>query len=147
MKLMTTFTDNLDRPWPVRIDYLAAQRVRHATHTNILDFKTIAEVMESLKFDGLFVAQVAHAICEPTIRERKLTEASFADGLQGDAIERASEAILEALLNFFPKGQQSLLAKMKKTMDELALQGMKEAETEIANASGGSASSLVESSD
>lgn len=100
------FTDSLGREWFVRIDVNALRRIRDGMGINIGDWSIAGNVLKQLIIDDLFVAELACCILSPEIANRKvegrqMTNADFFSGIATDAIERAHEAIKEALIESF----------------------------------------------
>lgn len=67
------------------------------------------------------IAGVLWTLCEPQAKELKVDERAFARGLTSTAIEAAGEALLEAVLDFFPraKAATALKASLRNKMDNL----------------------------
>ncbi len=59
----------------------------------------------------VLAARVIYAVVEPEAERRGVTEDAFLDSLAGDCLEQACFALLDALTDFFPKAQATLLRR------------------------------------
>lgn len=118
---MPTFTDTRDRCWTVEINVSAVKRVKSLTGVDLLD---VAEggMLAELATDPVRLCDVLYALCRPEAEARGVSDEAFGEGLAGDAIERATGALLGALIGFFPNPRdrgilQTALAKVEAAKD------------------------------
>ena len=77
-------------------------RIRDLCKINAGDLRELAELMLRIRFDELFVAEVAYAICIPQCKELNLSRDDFFDAMGGcDANAEAEKAIVEDFSSFF----------------------------------------------
>lgn len=104
------FTDNKDRQWDVCIDAFTVMQIREECDPLFLlndgkDQNTYTRLRE----DAVLLCRVIYIICKNQIAARELDERSFYAEVIGTAIDRAMEAVLEAIINFTPTHQRDLL--------------------------------------
>lgn len=96
------FTDNAGREWLIRIDVNALRRVRDALDANFGNWVDINPLLQRLRMDDVFVAEVAYWILQPEIAKREdATQESFYAEMHNEAIEKACAAIEDGLAAFF----------------------------------------------
>ena len=59
----------------------------------------------------MLLCDVVYAACTPEADARSVTDEDFGRAMAGDAIELATTALLEELVDFFPLGKRRLLQK------------------------------------
>jgi len=133
---MHTFKDNQGRQWTVEITVAALKRVKALTG---VDLAGILEggVLERLAIDPVLLGDVLYAICKPQADAGNVSDEDFGSALAGDAIEKATDALLEGLVDFFPsarreilkillkkvrEGEQGVLERARKVVEELDVQ-------------------------
>jgi len=137
-KRMKVFKDNKGRPWTIDITVGTIKRVKDLLGINLIDAVS-SDLLEKLKSDPVLLCDILYAICKPEADKQGITDIEFGEGLAGDAIEHATEALIEDLVNFFPSRQrtmlQSALAKIdkaeKQMMDAAMAKFDKELDKEI----------------
>ena len=109
---MKTFTDRQGRSWTIEINYTTLRRVRAITGidlTRIVDPKS--NVMEQLTGDPFVLFDCLVAILQPQLDERELTPEQFGEALDEESGDKASMALIEAIIDFFPEGKRMLLRR------------------------------------
>ncbi len=130
---MQHFTDNEGRQWSFRLDVNVIRRVRTMTGCNPLAiFDKTDDVLGRLGTDPILLADVLYAICKPEADARNVTDEDFSRGLYGQAIADATDALLEALADFFEPRRARLLRAILERMRKVqsAAQEMVEARLE-----------------
>jgi hypothetical protein len=116
---MRHFTDNEGRQWSFRLDVSVIRRVRTMASCNLLAiFDKADDVLGRLGMDPILLADVLYAICKPEADARNVTDEDFGRALYGQAIADATDALLEALADFFEPRRarllRAILTKMQK---------------------------------
>lgn len=115
---MRTFKDSEGREWPIALNIGAAKRVKDALGVDLLD----PGCLRTLAADPYTVANVLYVACEAKAKERSLSDEQFGEALRGDVIDQATDALLDELVDFFPKRQRealtALLATIRKGQQE-----------------------------
>ena len=100
---MRTFKDNADRTWTVAVNVTAVKRVRA-----LLDIDLYAVINDGIKglaaivSDPVKLADVLYVLCQEEADKRQVSDEDFGRSLAGDAIFRAADAFVEAVIDFFP---------------------------------------------
>ncbi|MBX3363939.1 MAG: hypothetical protein KF866_04165 [Phycisphaeraceae bacterium] len=98
---MKVFKDNAGREWTVEVNVAALKRVKSLTEVNLLGVLD-GTLIERLIRDPVLLCDAVYAICKPQADERSVTDEDFGRAMAGDAIEHATEALLEELVSFCP---------------------------------------------
>ena len=101
---MHTFTDAIGRTWSVAINVDTVRRVKALASVNLMDVVE-GQLVARLQTDPVLLCDVLYAVCKPQADAQNVTDEDFGRSMAGDAIEAATEALLEDLTDFFPSGQ------------------------------------------
>jgi hypothetical protein len=107
---MHTFTDATGRTWSVAINVDTVRRVKALAGVNLMDVVE-GQLVARLQTDPVLLCDVLYAVCKPQADAQNVTDEDFGRSMAGDAIEAATEALLEDLTDFFPSGQRGLMRK------------------------------------
>ena len=107
---MKTFKDNAGRSWTVSVTVDAVKRVRSLVGINLLD-AIDGNLIERLVGDPVLLCDVLFALCRPEADRLGVSDEAFGQAMAGDALEHATSALLEELVDFFPNPKRRLLAK------------------------------------
>ena len=72
-----------------------------------------------------------YAICKKKADEREISQDDFSALFCGDSIDDATTALLDAVVDFFPKARRVILKRAIEKMREAMSDAMTEAEEEI----------------
>jgi len=113
---MKTFNDTAGRNWTITVNVDAIKRVRSLCDVDLLEWSD-GKLIERLIRDPILLCDVVYAVCKPQIDERSITDEDFGRAMAGDAIEHATTALLEEVVNFSPNLRDRQLAErvMKRT--------------------------------
>ncbi len=131
---MKTFKDTEGREWIVRIDVSAIKRVRSLLDVDLL---TVAEgdpeedLLQQFINDPIMLCDVIYCLCKPEADKRDVSDEQFGGGMAGDAIEHATNALLEELVEFFPLAKRRLLGKALKKFETLKAKVFEAAEKRL----------------
>ena len=150
---MKEFRDDQGRPWMVALTVASADRVRGLVTIDVtedvdqpdgsvkrqtrqvpfdlIDAGTINRTLEVLRNNYGKIGEILYAICRGQVEERKLTKEQFLDGLRGDSLEAAQQAIESELVDFFPPGLRKMVGLMVAKVREMAATLMGQAEAEL----------------
>ena len=107
---MKTFADNAGRTWTVAINVECIKRVKTLLSVNLLD-AIEGKLIEQLVSDPVLLCDVIYAVCKPEADTKEVSDEEFGRAMAGDAIDHATTALLEELVDFFPSGKRQVLAK------------------------------------
>lgn len=108
---MKTFTDNANRTWTLAINVDAIKRVKSLLDVDLMQ-AIDGKLIERLCDDPILLCDVIYALVKPQADAANVSDESFGQAMAGDAIDRATEAMLEDLVSFFPSQRRGLLAKV-----------------------------------
>lgn len=116
---MRTFKDNTNRTWTIVVNVATVKRVRSLLEVNLLDVvkldkndKPNVDLLEQLAADPVLLCDVIYCICKPEADTQGISDEDFGTAMGGDAIEHATTALLEELVDFFPKAKRLVLRKL-----------------------------------
>lgn len=123
---MQTFTDNQNDPWIINVTFNEMEEIKAATGADFLDVVAYGEQFARMAagLDIGLALKVLAVLCAKQMKERGLDAKAFYARLTGEAIERATAALLEAVADFFPPrvaGKlREALAKVNAKLEEAA---------------------------
>ena len=116
---MKCFKDNQNRNWTIVVNVATVKRVRSLLEINLLDVVKLDEndtpnvdLLEELASDPVLLCDVIYCICKVEADELKISDENFGSAMGGDAIEHATTALLEELVDFFPEAKRLVLRKL-----------------------------------
>ncbi len=96
---MQAFEDSDGHSWEISVNVTAIKRVRAALEVDLLDIVG-GDLIQKLATDPVLLCDVLATLCKREIEAAGKTAEEFGEGLAGDAIDRATKALLEELVNF-----------------------------------------------
>ena len=119
------WTDAQGRAWSTAVNVNTVKRAQQLTGVNLLQVFD-GDLLNRLADDPVLLVNTLYAVCKPQAEERQVSEEAFGELLVGDAIEKAAEALVRGIIDFFPKGRRPVLDRLwTKT------QGMNQAALEL----------------
>ena len=116
---MKSFTDNLGRTWTLVVNVAAIKRVRALCGVDLNAIVEIdknnnptAELLERLSTDPVLLVDVLYAVCKPECEQKSVSDEDFGAAMAGDAIEQATSALLDEVVDFFPTAKRAALQKI-----------------------------------
>lgn len=116
---MKCFKDNQGRSWTIAVNVAAVKRVRSLLDVNLLDVVRLdannnpnVDLLEQLASDPVLLCDVIYCICKPDADAQNISDEDFGRAMGGDVIERATTALLEELIDFFPEAKRLVLRKL-----------------------------------
>lgn len=107
---MKLFKDSAGRDWPIVINVGSIERVKSVTGVNLLEVVE-GKLVEKLASDPALLVNVVYSLCKPDADRQQITDTMFGEAMVGDAIDRATDALLDELVSFFPNRQRQILTK------------------------------------
>jgi len=107
---MRTFNDNAGRTWTVTVNVDAIKRVRSLLGVDLLGILD-GKLIENLAADPVLLCDVLYALVKPEADARGVPDEDFGRAMAGDAVDHATTALLEELVDFFPLAKRRLLRK------------------------------------
>jgi biotin synthase-related radical SAM superfamily protein len=98
---MKSFSDNAGRTWTIAINVDAIKRVRGLLDVDLLEVVE-GKLIEKLIRDPVLLCDVVYAVCKPEADAKGVSDEEFGRAMAGDAIDHATKALLEELVDFSP---------------------------------------------
>ena len=108
---MKTFTDNAERTWNISVTVDAVKRVRSLLDVDLME-AAAGKLIQQLADNPVLLCDVIYCIVKPQADEKEITDEEFGKAMAGDAIDQATSAFLEDLVNFFPSRKREMLQKV-----------------------------------
>ena len=121
---MKTFTDNAARAWTIQVNVDALKRVKSLLDGVDLMEAVDGKLLQRMLDEPILLCDIIYALCKPQADAAGVTDEDFGRAMAGDAIDNATQALLEELVDFFPQRRRALLTKVLdklKKLDSLAL--------------------------
>ena len=137
---MKSFTDNMGRTWTLIVNVAAIKRVRALCGVDLnaivevgRDNTPTAELLERLSTDPVLLVDVLYAVCKPECDRKNISDEDFGAAMAGDAIEQATSALLDEVVDFFPTAKRTALQKILNATRRFETLAKKRLETLLAN--------------
>jgi hypothetical protein len=127
---MKTFNDNAGRTWTVTVNVDAMKRVKSLLSVNLMEIVE-GKLLERLVSDPVLLCDVIYAVCKPEADAKAVSDEDFGRAMAGDAIDLATTALLEELVDFFPLARRRLLRKALEKLRKLESMALSAAETRL----------------
>jgi hypothetical protein len=127
---MKTFNDNAGRSWTVQVNVDAIKRVRDLAQVNLLEVVE-GKLLERLIGDPVLLCDVIYCLCKPEADGKGISDVDFGRAMGGDAIDGATTALLEELVDFFPQAKRRVLAKALAKLQKLQTAALAAVETRL----------------
>ena len=127
---MRTFNDNAARSWTVQVNVDAIKRVRDLAQVNLLEVVE-GKLLERLISDPILLCDVIYCLCKPEADAKSISDVEFGRAMAGDAIDGATTALLEELVDFFPQAKRRVLAKALAKLQKLQTAALAAVETRL----------------
>ena len=127
---MKTFNDNAARSWTVQVNVDAIKRVRDLAQVNLLEVVE-GKLLERLISDPILLCDVIYCLCKPEADAKSISDVEFGRAMAGDAIDGATTALLEELVDFFPQAKRRVLAKALAKLQKLQTAALAAVETRL----------------
>lgn len=115
---MKTFKDNAGRTWTVAVNVACIKRVKGLLEIDLTE-AVDGELLERLLNDPVLLCDVVYCACKTEADAQNVTDEQFGQAMAGDALDRAAEALLEDLVDFFPSGKRTVLRKALAKIQEV----------------------------
>jgi len=130
---VNTFKDKNDNEWNLSMTTGDLTAVRQATGVKLGEaLRSESALVEALFTEPETFVRVLWVICEKQAAAKNVTPEQFGYGFDGPAIERATQALLESIADFFPRSAMAQaikrrLPEMLTSLDKRAVQEMDKA--------------------
>lgn len=109
---MAEFVDASGNAWQVRVDVSTIKRVRDKYGIDLAKILSSQKDLMKLADDVVLLVDTLFAVVNQQAVERGIDAEQFACSLSGDVIEHATNALMEAIIDFFPQGRRTILRQL-----------------------------------
>ena len=118
---MRTFKDNAGRDWTVAVNVASIKRLRDVLDVDLMGVIE-GDLLQRLYADPVLLVDVVYVLCKPRADELEVTDEQFGQAMGGDAIELATAALVDEIIDFFPNRRdreraRKVLAKFTTAME------------------------------
>lgn len=121
---MREFIDEQGQTWGIHVDVNAIRKARQLAGIDLTKVMDSKENLQALVDDVVALVDVLHVLCLEQCEHRKVTPEAFAKALYGDAISRATAALMESIIDFFPQSRGKILRQLWEKSKEVATMQM-----------------------
>ena len=118
---MKTFADNKGRTWTIAITVDAIKQIKALIGVDLLEVVD-GKLLDRLAGDPILLCDVIYAACKAEADAQEISDQDFGAAMAGNAIDAATTALLEELVDFFPSARRGLLRKALATLHRLEAQ-------------------------
>ena len=136
---MKSFKDAKGRVWQLSVNVGTMKRVRALCDIDLYKIIEIGddgkapELLTKLAEDPILLVDVLYAICKPEADAINVSDEAFGEGMVGDAIENATNALLDELVDFFPAAKRKVFQKVLLATRRFQAETEKQLETVLAD--------------
>jgi hypothetical protein len=116
---MAEFEDKSGTRWALHVNVEVIRRVRAETGYDLAQVFT-ADGMNKLAADVCLLVDVLCVMAGGQVAQKGLTAAKFGELFDGETLEAATNALLEASIDFLPLGRREVIRKLWGKADEVA---------------------------
>lgn len=115
---MKKFKDNQNREWDVILNVMEMKKLRASLGLDLINVITLdkkgdvkVDLIDKIVNDPCLLVDILYVICEKQVKDAGLTDIEFGSAMAGEAIENATSAFLDELVDFFPGAKRLFLKK------------------------------------
>ena len=115
---MHIFTDNKGRKWDIVLNVNQMKRVRAVLGIDLVNVITLdakgevkVDLIDRIANDPCLLVDILCVLTEKQAASLGVSDIQFGESLAGDAIEEATKAFLDELVDFFPGAKRLFLQK------------------------------------
>ncbi len=104
---MRTFKDANERDWALTVNVTTRKKVQADTGFDL--FGVVDEDEIKKLQDPFLLVGVVYSLCEEQAKKSNTTPEQFAEVMVGDVLDGATEALMGAIADFFPKSRRQIM--------------------------------------
>lgn len=115
---MRTFKDNQGRSWEIALNVYEMKRIRGVLGIDLVNVIALdkdgdvkVDLIDRIANDPCLLVDILWVIVEAQAKEDGVSDIDFGSSLAGEAIESATKAFLDELVDFFPGAKRLFLEK------------------------------------
>lgn len=116
---MKSFSDNTGRNWTLAVNVGTIKRVRALCGVDLANIITMeagqnpkVDLLDRLANDPVLLVDVLYAVCKEEADKNNVSDVDFGRAMAGDAIELATAALLDEIIDFFPETKRRVFRKI-----------------------------------
>ena len=118
---MHSFKDNAGRDWTIAVNVASIKRLRDTLEVDLMGVIE-GDLLQRLYADPVLLVDVVYVLCKPRADELEVSDEQFGQAMGGDAIELATAALVDEIIDFFPNRRdreraRKVLAKFTTAME------------------------------
>lgn len=124
---MRSFKDKNQKVWNIELNVGTARRVKGECDIDLVNFISLApngksqtSTLERLATDPFLLVNVLFSLCREQVKECNVDDFGFASLFDAKTIERASEALMEEIINFSQSAKKKALTRIYQTTRNFA---------------------------
>lgn len=106
---MHKFRDGKDRDWQVSLHVANVKKIRELLAFDIVA-SDVAKTLDRLASDPVLLVDTLFVICSDEAKKANVSDEDFGAAMYGDALDRATTALLDELVSFFRDARQREMA-------------------------------------
>jgi len=129
---MSSFNDKDGQEWLIEITVGTVREVKKLTKLDLMELASErSNTLAMLYEDAETLVNVLYVICKSQAEERGISDEDFGCMFSGAAVQEATEALIEGLIDFFPPRRREVLRKAIDKILELEAAALRKAEADI----------------
>lgn len=125
-----SFTDTEGRRWTLNITIADVRRVRDQLDIDLMELVE-GGLLERIAGDPVLLVDLLYALCGDDAAA--LGDQAFGRSFDGDVIEQAQRAFVEAVIDFFPPAKRETLRRLMSKIEALEQKALNWMNTQIDN--------------
>jgi len=124
---MRSFEDKNKKKWNIELTVGTAHRVLGECDVDLINIVTLApdgkpqtSTLERIASDPILLVNVLFSLCKEQAKEAGVDDFGFASLFDAGAIESASEALMEEIINFSQPAKRKALTRIYRTTRDFA---------------------------
>ena len=116
---MKFFKDKKNLEWRLVVNVAALKAVKSVCGVDLFNIISLKEGekpdlsrLTALAEDPILLVDVLYTLCAKQIAERNMTPEEFAEGLNGDVLEKAFHSLIMETFDFFPEAKRLTMTKL-----------------------------------
>jgi hypothetical protein len=109
---MALFIDTTGAPWSIALNVALMRRIKQQLGVDLLKAIDDPRTLHALSDDVVVLVDTVWLCVESAAKELGVTDEQFGERLNGETLDQAARALMEALVEFFPLNRRPILQKI-----------------------------------
>ena len=116
---MPQFTDSLNRPWSIAVNYQSVKQLREQLGVDLLSVVVKdSDLLTRLAHDEVLLVDVISLLLKDQIQPTGLTAEQFAEGMLGVGLQGAVDALIEGIASFSRPQKGAVIRKSWESLSQ-----------------------------